>query len=193
MKTLMNITVSAISLFFIMAFADISVNKQVKLNKTLKSKEVVIPKIIPEVTTIPPISDMELFLHSIGERESSNRYDVVNSYGYMGKYQFGKATLRGLGYRVTQEEFLNSPDLQEKAMLDLLQHNKNKLSKYIEKYDCSFLNGIYITESGILAAAHLAGPGNVKKFFKRGRDFHDGYGTSMTSYMIKFSGYKLFI
>ena len=115
----MNITVSAISLFFIMAFADISVNKQVKLNKTLKSKEVVIPKIIPEVTTIPPISDMELFLHSIGERESSNRYDVVNSYGYMGKYQFGKATLRGLGYRVTQEEFLNSPDLQEKASIKI--------------------------------------------------------------------------
>lgn len=193
MKTLTNVTIAAISLLIIMAFADTSVNKQVKLENRITVKGIDIPKILPEVPTIVTVSDMELFLYSIGEKESSNRYDVVNSYGYMGKYQFGKATLRGLGYKISQEDFLNSPELQEKAMLDLLKHNKGKLLKYIEKYDGSTFNGIYITESGILAAAHLAGPGNVKKFFKRGKDFHDGYGTSMSSYMKKFSGYKLSI
>jgi len=193
MKTLTNVTIAAISLFIIMAFADTSVNKQVKLESNITVKGLDIPKLLPEVPTVITVSDMELFLYSIGEKESSNRYDVVNSYGYMGKYQFGKATLRGLGYKISQEDFLNSPELQEKAMLDLLKHNKSKLLKYIEKYDGSTFNGIYVTESGILAAAHLAGPGNVKKFFKRGKDFHDGYGTSMSSYMKKFSGYKLSI
>ena len=48
-----------------------------------------------------------------------------------------------------------------------------------------------ITESGILAAAHLAGPGNVKKFFKKGVEFKDGNGTKMTSYLTQFSGYEL--
>ena len=47
------------------------------------------------------------------------------------------------------------------------------------------------TESGILAAAHLAGAGNVRKFFKKGYEFKDGNGTKMTSYMVQFSGYKL--
>lgn len=193
MKTLLKTTVTAITLYCIMAFADTSVNKQVKLESNITVKGIDIPKLLPEVPTEITVSDMELFLYSIGEKESSNRYDVVNSYGYMGKYQFGKATLRGLGYKISQEDFLNSPELQEKAMLDLLKHNKSKLLKYIEKYDGSTFNGIYVTESGILAAAHLAGPGNVKKFFKRGKDFHDGYGTSMSSYMKKFSGYKLSI
>ena len=53
------------------------------------------------------------------------------------------------------------------------------------------MHGIYITESGILAAAHLAGPGNVKKFFRKGYEFKDGNGTKMTSYLERFSSYKL--
>ena len=33
----------------------------------------------------------------------------------MGKYQFGKSTLKGLGFEVTRKEFLNNPQLQEEA------------------------------------------------------------------------------
>jgi len=124
-------------------------------------------------------------------RESSNRYDVVNGWGYMGKYQFGKRTLKALGYDVSRKEFLNSPYLQEKAMLDLLHHNRKLLKSYIEYWDGKHINGKRITESGILAAAHLAGPGNVKKFFRKGVEFKDGNGTKMTSYLTQFSGYKL--
>ena len=68
-----------------------------------------------------------MFLDAIGHRESSNRYTVVNKWGYMGKYQFGKRTLKSLGYDVSRKEFLNSPHLQEMAMIDLLLHNKNCL------------------------------------------------------------------
>ena len=109
----------------------------------------------------------------------------------MGKYQFGSGTLRGLGYDLSREEFLNHPEIQEKAMLDLLKHNKKKLQKFIDKYEGDTVHGVYITESGILAAAHLAGAGNVRKFFRKGYQFKDGYGTTMTSYMIKFAGYDL--
>jgi hypothetical protein len=61
-----------------------------------------------------------MFLDAIGMRESSNRYDVVNKWGYMGKYQFGKELLNHW-VRCNKKEFLNSPILQEKAMLDLLE------------------------------------------------------------------------
>ena len=131
------------------------------------------------------------FLDAIGQKESNNNYLIVNTYGYMGKYQFGKSTLKGLGYKITRDEFLNNPQIQEEAMLKLLQHNKKKLKKYIEKYDNKVVHGVYITESGILAAAHLAGQGNVKKFFRKGYEFKDGFGTKMTTYMNLFSGYSL--
>ena len=137
------------------------------------------------------INQHDMFLEAIGYRESSNRYDVVNGWGYMGKYQFGRKTLKNLGYDVTRKEFLNSPVLQEKAMLDLLNHNKKILNNYIEYWDGKKINGNVITESGILAAAHLAGPGNVKRFLKKGEEFKDGNGTKLTSYLTEFSGYKL--
>ena len=41
------------------------------------------------------VSSHQAFLDAIGFRESGNRYDIVNRYGYMGKYQFGKRTLKG--------------------------------------------------------------------------------------------------
>mgnify|MGYP003305347576 FL=1 len=51
--------------------------------------------------------ELNRFLTDIGFRESGNRYDITNTWGYMGKYQFGKSTLKGLGFEVTRKEFLN--------------------------------------------------------------------------------------
>ena len=149
------------------------------------------PKIeAPKVVLV--IKDHNQFLEDIGMRESSGNYKAVNQYGYLGKYQFGRKTLNALGYdNVSNREFLSNASIQEEAMYALLSHNKRILRRQIEKYHGQTINGILITESGILAAAHLAGPGNVKKFFRKGYEFKDGNGTKMTSYMIKFSDYKL--
>ena len=135
--------------------------------------------------------ELDNFLSAIGFRESGNRYDITNTFGYMGKYQFGRSALKGLGYKVSKKEFLNNPDLQEEAMLSLLNHNKEKLQQYIDVYDGKTINGIYITESGILAAAHLGGQGSVRRYFRNGKVFKDGYGTKITSYMSQFSGYDI--
>jgi hypothetical protein len=135
--------------------------------------------------------ELQRFLHDIGFRESGNRYDITNTWGYMGRYQFGKATLKGLGYNVTKKEFLNNPQLQDSAMIDLLNHNKEKLQSYIDIYGGKTINGMEITESGILAAAHLGGQGSVKRYFRNGKVFRDGNGTKITSYMKQFSGYDI--
>lgn len=153
--------------------------------------EVITPK--PEATKIDlVVLDHNKFLEDIGFRESSGNYHAVNQFGYLGKYQFGRKTLNALGYdEVTNREFLENHSLQEEAMYALLLHNKKVLRRQIEKYHGETLHGIQITESGLLAAAHLAGPGNVKKFLRKGYEFKDGNGTKMTEYMVKFSGYKL--
>lgn len=135
--------------------------------------------------------ELQRFLTDIGHRESGNRYNITNTWGYMGRYQFGKSTLKGLGFEVTKQEFLNNPQLQDSAMMALLNHNKEKLQNYIDLFDGETVNGMYISESGILAAAHLGGQGSVKRYFKKGKVFSDAYGTKITSYMKQFSGYDI--
>ena len=133
------------------------------------------------------------FLNAIGFKESGNRYDIVNRFGYMGRYQFGKRTLRGLGFKMSKEEFLNSPEIQEEAMYKLLQTNKRYLKKYIDKYEGEVVHGVLVTESGLLAAAHLGGAGSVKKWFRTGKVRKDGNGVKITTYMERFSGYDLYL
>jgi len=153
--------------------------------------EVITPKIeAPKVELV--VKNHDKFLEDLGFRESSGNYKAVNQFGYLGKYQFGRQTLDNLGYKdISNRQFLSDPSIQEQAMEDLLVHNKKILRRYIQKYNGKVINGIFITESGILAAAHLAGPGNVKKFFRKGYEFRDGNGTKMTSYIKKFSNYQL--
>ena len=147
---------------------------------------------IPEIKII--VTSHQSFLDAIGHRESSNNYKAINQFGYLGKYQFGRSTLNNLGYKkISNKEFLNTPLLQEKAMNDLLKHNKKILKRQIKKYNGKIVNGVIITESGILAAAHLAGPGNVKKWLRKGVDFEDGNGTKMTSYLKQFTNYNLYL
>ena len=132
------------------------------------------------------------FLSAIGRKESSNNYTAVNRWGYMGKYQFGRKTLDGLGYsHITNEEFLSTPFIQEEAMMKLLQSNKYILRREIRRYSGTAVNGVYITESGLLAAAHLAGPGNVRMFLKDNINVRDGFGTSLVNYLDYFSNYPI--
>jgi len=135
--------------------------------------------------------DTHLFLEKIGERESSGKYSIVNKYGYMGKYQFSPTTLKGLGIRVSKQQFLTNPQLQDSAMVALLIHNRKLLNTYINEYNGSTFNGNPITESGILATAHLVGPHRTKILLKDGMDSKDGFGTNASEYLISFSGYNL--
>lgn len=177
--------------FTLVAFTTAKNSKKVKtVQLTPKAIQPMNVDIVIKKVDIP-LKTHNDFLEALGHKESGNRYDIVNTFGYMGKYQFGMSTLEGLGYSLSKEEFLNSPYIQEKAMQKLLAHNKKKLNKYIVKYEGKVLHGVLVTESGVLAAAHLGGAGNVRKWFRKGKEFKDGYGTSLTNYMTKFSGYNL--
>ena len=105
------------------------------------------------------------FTQAIGVKESAGIYTLVNPYGYMGKYQFGRSTLRHIGV-YNFKNFLNNPNLQEDAFYALLCINKWELRKEIKNYSGRIINGIKITESGLLAAAHLAGASSVKAYLK---------------------------
>lgn len=130
------------------------------------------------------------FKEALAFKESRGNYFSVNDFGYLGKYQFGAETLKLLGV-YNPEYFLYTPELQEKAFLANSERNKWILRKDIARFVGLEIRGIPITESGILAAAHLAGPGSVKKFLRSlgGHNTSDAYGSSISYYMKRFSGY----
>lgn len=130
------------------------------------------------------------FKEALGFKESRGDYHVVNPYGYMGKYQFSKNTLKMMGLR-DADNFLYNTRQQEAAFMAYTSLNKWILRKDIKRTVGKVVGGVKVTESGILAAAHLAGAGNVKKFLRSGGvdGFEDANGTSIRYYLRKFSGY----
>ena len=124
------------------------------------------------------------FKEAVAFKESRGKYGVVNSLGYLGKYQFGIGTLELVGI-YNPDYFLSNPQLQERAFKTNIARNKWILRKDIEKYNGLKIGNIHITESGIIAAAHLAGPGNVKKYLRSlgAHDVNDDYGSSISHYL----------
>ena len=140
------------------------------------------------------VRDFVGFKNFLGFFESGSNYNKVNRFGYLGKYQFGKGTLKMYGVR-NLSEYRFSPELQEKVFLMNVMRNKWILRREISWYSNRYLNGTYISESGIIAAAHLSGPGNVKKFLRShcnpDLNKRDANGTSISDYLNIFKDYDL--
>ena len=150
-----------------------------------------------DTANVPVIVDPTTkgFYDALGERESGGDYKAINQYGYMGKYQFHSKTLKWLKIDTDKTTYLNSPALQEESVRLLVIANKKLLSKEIVKFDKKYIT--YqgklhpISESGILAGAHLAGHVNVKNFLNSGIEFRDGNGVHVAEYIIEFSFYTI--
>ena len=132
------------------------------------------------------------FKEAIAFKESQGDYSAVNTLGYLGKYQFGASTLKMMGVYDTNT-FLRNPVLQEKIFQLNVSRNKWILRREIKGFVGKRIKGTTISESGIIAAAHLAGAGNVKKYLKSyGKsDFSDAYGSNVAYYIEKFKGYDI--
>jgi len=131
------------------------------------------------------------YKEAIAHKESQSNYRKINSLGYLGKYQFGIETLKSIGIKDSMA-FLNNPKLQEKAFIALLSKNKYELQDYINYFEGKVVDGVKITESGILAAAHLGGSGSVKRFLNSNgeKKCKDDYGTSVRTYLRDFGGFE---
>lgn len=153
------------------------------------------------------------FLAALRQRESGNNYKAVNSYGYLGAYQFGEAALIDLGYVPrdgnnydnvfssgflgknginSRQAFLDSPREQDAAAVAWFSLLWGRIrAADLEFYAGQTLNGVLLTKSGMLAAVHLLGTGGLSTFIKSGGISYqkDGYGTSIVDYLKRFAGY----
>ena len=166
------------------------------------------------------------FLDALFASEGGSDYQVENKYGYIGKYQFGEDALVDTGYYKadgsknrennkfkydwigqwtgkngahSKDVFLSNPEIQDQAAKDWVALLCKRLHLYkLDQYVGKTLAGVDITESGIIAAAHLKGFGNVKHpgvmaFLKSNgnTDAADANGTHVSKYMRRFAGYAL--
>lgn len=135
----------------------------------------------------------DTFKEDLAMSESSNKNDVVNDKGYMGKYQFGDARLEDFknankDYKFTKKEFLNDPSLQEDVFSWHVEDINNYIdSRGLDKYIGTEINGVTITRDGLIAGAHLGGKTGLKNFLITGKDKEDSYGTSISENITKFS------
>ena len=157
---------------------------------------------------------LQEFLNDLGARESSGNYKAFNKYGYVGKYQMGEMALIDCGYyKKTKnynndwsgeflgkdgvysiKDFLNNPLAQENAIRIYMK----RLWSYLKAFGAhrclgKIINGYVITESGLLAGAHLKGAGAVSQYLSSEgkKSLKDGFGTSIESYIKKFANYDV--
>lgn len=106
---------------------------------------------------------------------------------YWGKYQLGESARKSIHLNnITWEEWKSNGELQEAALGMWIEIIYKSIKSDIKRYDGQFLNGWYITESGLIAMAHNVGPGPVKQFLNSGGRFipKDGSGKDATRFLI---------
>jgi len=183
-----NVILRVICVLVVLLVLDGANNKQEQIDIS----EVSIP--IEEEDESDSRKDILRFLEAIALFESNNRYDVVNPYGFLGRYQFSPTTIRHLGYDILNEDFLRNARLQDEIMLAYMRENYVSLRPYIEEYNNTNYKGMYITTSSILAGAHFAGAMGMKRFLLNKLDSigtTDANGMTLRKYMTKFSDYNV--
>jgi len=133
---------------------------------------------------------------SLANTESRGSGDLtaknINPDGKMfaGRYQFGDARLADYnavaGTNYTAKDMLNMPEAEQEKIADW--HFKD-ISQYIkseglDKFIGTEINGVTLTESSLVAVAHLGGKSGLKQFLITDGKYNekDSNGTSLTDY-----------
>jgi hypothetical protein len=163
--------------------------------------------------------NVDAFLKALFHREAGGNTKIINYAGYIGKYQFGESALIDLGYYEAdgtvkndweghwtgkhgihkRSDFLGSvvaQDVAAREWVELLCKRMKKMK--LDAFIGQTIKGIRITESGIIAGAHLKGFGNEKnpgvaKFLRSDgvTDPEDGLKTKVSHYVDLFADYDL--
>lgn len=138
----------------------------------------------------------------------------TNGYGYTGLFQMGEAAMIDAGYYKPDgsaandwrgvftgkngihslADFKNNPDAQVQAIADYQAVQWKVIQNLgLSSYIGQTINGVQITQSGLLAGAHLVGYGGLQKYLSSNgaKDVVDGNGTPISQYIQKFGGYTV--
>lgn len=149
------------------------------------------------------------FRNAVGDRESTDNYQAINSSGFMGRYQMGNMALREIEFLdennnwtdkaqafgiSSKNDFLNNEEAQDKAFDLLVQVNLRYIKNYkLDSYIGQTMNGVVITESGLLGGVHLVGINGMVNALRKGdlTSVKDGNGVTAKEYVEEFGGYEI--
>lgn len=110
---------------------------------------------------------------------------------FWGLYQIGETERRVAGYGdVPRAVFENHPEIQDLCMIEFLKYNKKHMQPYIDKYSGKIIDGILVTESGILALC-MAGCGTAQKCLDAGVIPETDANGNKLRQLLKMGGYEL--
>ena len=155
------------------------------------------------------------YLTALSYRESSANKSVVNGYGYLGLYQMGESALIDAGYYKadntskindwsgtwtgknginSKADFLANTGGQTQAINDYNHVQWGYIVHLgLTPYVGQTIGGIVMTESGMLAGAHLVGAGGLKTFLLSNGKIvpGDANKVAVTNYISLFNGYDI--
>ena len=155
-------------LIIISAFIGISYLAFVKVLHVQIARESEVKEVI---LYYPSDSSMNLrnFLLQIAYGESRYiKHKSREDSQFWGLYQIGKNERETAGFGdIPKNVWDNHPEIQDLCMIELLKHNKKYQQPYIDKYSGKIVDGILVTESGILALSQI-GSGYARQWLDSG-------------------------
>jgi hypothetical protein len=136
-------------------------------------------KITDAIDALPVSDSDKQYLKVLGTRESGldpNAVATAKGNTYRGIYQFGNGALSQIGMK--PDDYDNNINSQFSAALKFGRMNIQPYRSLIG----STVDGVKITENGLMAAAHLGGAGGLKALLN-GQVRKDKFGTSTLDYM----------
>ena len=139
---------------------------------------------------------------SLAFRESSNNPQAVNQFGYVGMFQLGKIAFKDIGRTTREHTHIRKhlpitlavyPIKEQIEDVEKLISNNKRYLRSVNAFVGRRINGVKITQNGMLAGAHLCGHVAVKKYIKSGgrTDMKDGNGVKVSSYIKMFAEERL--
>jgi hypothetical protein len=106
------------------------------------------------------IKGIDDYIYNIGVHESRGNYSAINNRDgkkepALGLYQFLPSTIKGLGFNVTNDQFLKDPALQNNVMRKFIQDNIDTIARLGYKIDP---NNLTDEAKALLTVAHYGGP-----------------------------------
>ncbi|MCK9608031.1 MAG: TIGR03758 family integrating conjugative element protein [Methylomonas sp.] len=166
-------------------------------------------------TLVWAASEYTDYLAALSAKESSNNPSSVNQYGFLGRYQMGESALIDAGYYQkdltpdtndwqgvwtgkngigSKADFLANAAGQTQAISDYNSKQWRTIQPLgLDNYLGQTVAGILMTESGLLAGAHLVGVGGLKKYLQSNGTVvpSDANNTAITQYIAAFNGYNI--
>ncbi|MGY6275090.1 TIGR03758 family integrating conjugative element protein [Methylomonas sp. MgM2] len=166
-------------------------------------------------TLVWAASEYSDYLAALSAKESGNNPTSVNSYGFLGSYQMGESALIDAGYYqqdstpnvndwqgvwtgkdgiYSKADFLANAAGQTQAISDYNSRQWRSIQTLgLDSYVGQTIGGILMTESGLLAGAHLVGVGGLQSFLKSNGTVvpSDANHTAITQYIAAFNGFNI--